>query len=132
MGLWTWAELTAGILVSCLPIAPRFFQHIGPKVYASFTANRLTSSLFSARFRLISNKRDYHSKNSLTPPSKKQSLESDTFDKWNRPVMQTSIQRGKKLENPELFTSPSDIRVEQSIMQLLSRDLFNERVLALV
>ena len=31
MGLWGWAELAIGILVGCLPVAPRFFQHIGPK-----------------------------------------------------------------------------------------------------
>jgi hypothetical protein len=33
MGLWTWAEITTGIIVSCLPVIPKFFQHFGPRVY---------------------------------------------------------------------------------------------------
>lgn len=32
MGLWGWAELAIGIIVGCLPVMPKFFQHIGPKV----------------------------------------------------------------------------------------------------
>ncbi len=32
MGLWTWAELTAGILISCMPVSPRFFQSTGARV----------------------------------------------------------------------------------------------------
>ena len=31
-GLWAWAELTIGIIVGCLPVTPKFFQHVGPKV----------------------------------------------------------------------------------------------------
>lgn len=33
MGLWTWAELSTGIIVGCLPALPKFFQHVGPKIY---------------------------------------------------------------------------------------------------
>jgi hypothetical protein len=33
MGLWTWAEITTGIIVSCLPVIPKFLQHFGPKFY---------------------------------------------------------------------------------------------------
>ena len=36
MGLWGWAELAIGILVGCLPVAPRFFQHIGPRIFDVF------------------------------------------------------------------------------------------------
>ena len=31
MGLWGWAELTIGIIVGCLPVMPKLFQHIGAK-----------------------------------------------------------------------------------------------------
>lgn len=31
-GLWSAAELATGIIISCLPVIPKFFQHIGPKV----------------------------------------------------------------------------------------------------
>ena len=33
MGLWTWAELSIGIIVVCLPVFPKFFNHIGTKVH---------------------------------------------------------------------------------------------------
>ena len=39
MGLWTWAEITTGILISCLPITPKFFQYAGPKVRRMFPAS---------------------------------------------------------------------------------------------
>lgn len=42
MGLWTGAELTSGIIVSCLPVTPRFFQFLRPKVSCVF------SNLFSS------------------------------------------------------------------------------------
>ena len=41
MGLWTWAEITTGIIISCLPVLPKFFRHFGPIVY------RTISSTFS-------------------------------------------------------------------------------------
>ena len=39
MGLWTWAEITTGIIISCLPITPKFFQYFGPKVRHMFPAS---------------------------------------------------------------------------------------------
>lgn len=36
IGLWSWAEMTTGVIISCLPAMPRFFQHVGPKVYSAF------------------------------------------------------------------------------------------------
>ena len=32
VGIWAWAEMAVGIIVSCLPIMPKFFQHFSPKV----------------------------------------------------------------------------------------------------
>ena len=37
MGLWGWAELATGIIVSCLPVMPRFIQHVGPKIYRTLS-----------------------------------------------------------------------------------------------
>ena len=37
MGMWTYAELSIGIVISCLPVIPKFFQHIGPKVSSALT-----------------------------------------------------------------------------------------------
>ncbi|KAL8792454.1 MAG: hypothetical protein Q9195_004910 [Heterodermia aff. obscurata] len=35
MGFWTYAELSVGILCACLPVSPRFFQTVGPKLTSS-------------------------------------------------------------------------------------------------
>ena len=35
-GLWTDAELSVGIIVGCFPVMPKFFQHVGPKVFEAF------------------------------------------------------------------------------------------------
>ena len=44
MGLWTYAEIAIGIIVSCLPVLPRFFQHFGPKIRWSQSSRYRTSS----------------------------------------------------------------------------------------
>ena len=38
MGLWSWAELTIGIIVGCLPVLPKFIRHIGAKVCSTFSS----------------------------------------------------------------------------------------------
>ena len=37
MGMWTYAELSTGIVISCLPVIPKFFQHIRPKIFSALT-----------------------------------------------------------------------------------------------
>lgn len=37
MGMWTHAELSTGVVISCLPVMPKFFQHIGPKLFSALT-----------------------------------------------------------------------------------------------
>lgn len=36
-GLWTYAEISVGIIVTCLPISPRFFQFLGSKLSGTFS-----------------------------------------------------------------------------------------------
>ena len=36
-GQWTEAEVIVGFLLSCVPIMPKFFQHIGPKLHESWS-----------------------------------------------------------------------------------------------
>lgn len=43
MGLWTWAELTTGILISCMPVLPKFFQILTAKVQGPLS--RLSKSV---------------------------------------------------------------------------------------
>ena len=44
MGRWTWAELTTGTLVGCLPVMPKFFRHFGSKIYMTLLANNKITS----------------------------------------------------------------------------------------
>ena len=37
MGMWTYAEFSTGIVISCLPVIPRFFQHVGPQFSRALT-----------------------------------------------------------------------------------------------
>lgn len=38
MGLWTYAEIAIGTIVSCMPVLPKFFRHFSPKLYATFAS----------------------------------------------------------------------------------------------
>ena len=44
LGLWTLAEVATGVIVSCLPVLPKFFQDIGPKIYRAFSITIKPSS----------------------------------------------------------------------------------------
>ena len=35
-GLWSLAELSAGIIVGCFPVMPRLFQHVAPRAHRIF------------------------------------------------------------------------------------------------
>ena len=39
MGLWTWAEISIGIIVGCLPTFPKFFQHIGTMYHSKHSGS---------------------------------------------------------------------------------------------
>lgn len=36
-GLWSDAELSAGLFIGCCPVMPRFFQHVRPKISEAFS-----------------------------------------------------------------------------------------------
>ena len=44
IGCWTAAEMAAGILVFCLPIAPRFFSFLNPKIKSLISSLRKSTS----------------------------------------------------------------------------------------
>lgn len=47
MGFWTNAEITTGILISCFPVLPRFFQVSSSRIYAltsRFKSNEMQNS----------------------------------------------------------------------------------------
>ena len=63
-GLWTEAEVVIGFLLSCAPIMPRFFQHVGPKLYATLSRN----SSSKARTALEPNSNGCGNANIKSPP----------------------------------------------------------------
>ena len=78
MGLWTWAEVSTGIIVGCLPTMPKFFQHIGSKVHRSTSENKdgLKSSAATNAPRLNVIAR-------AKRPFAKYGVGSTVFDGWN-------------------------------------------------
>lgn len=45
MDLWTYAEIAIGIIISCTPIFPRFYQKFGPKIYAVLSFRSMPSDM---------------------------------------------------------------------------------------
>ena len=44
MGFWTFAEIAIGIIVSCMPVLPKFFRHFGPKLYGAIISKSKSDS----------------------------------------------------------------------------------------
>ena len=44
MGLWTWAEMSIGVLIACLPVTPKFVSFVGPKIQSIFSSKRKSRS----------------------------------------------------------------------------------------
>ena len=43
-GLWSAAELAVGIITGCLPVMPKFIQHIGSKFHTMFSTQSMPAS----------------------------------------------------------------------------------------
>ena len=55
MGLWAYAEISIGIIVSCLPVLPKFFNHFGPRIYGSFSLQTWSVTLLRPKMRSTGN-----------------------------------------------------------------------------
>lgn len=55
MGLWAYAEISIGIIVSCLPMIPKFFKHCGPKIHDMFSLGSLSEALLRPKLRSTGN-----------------------------------------------------------------------------
>ena len=55
MGLWSYAEISIGIIVSCLPVLPRFFKNFGPRIYESFSLQSWSVILLRHKMRSTGN-----------------------------------------------------------------------------
>ena len=70
MGLWTWAEITTGMLISCLPVMPKFMQNVRPKISRAFSSTSGSSSNNKPEFTVVSNRTKHPSKPIQRPPLK--------------------------------------------------------------
>jgi hypothetical protein len=59
MGLWMWVEVRTGIIVSCLPVMPKFFQRFGTESSQTFSQGS------KAGFKLVQKMASSDSKNKI-------------------------------------------------------------------
>ena len=99
MGLWSAAEFSTGIIISCLPVIPRFFQHIGPKLSSALTT-------------LIRSKTEGSSNNESTSPAKSKTSEKAQAEKLKLPSFKQTLTSvfasdAKQEDNHELYSQQS-------------------------
>ena len=82
MALWTWAELSIGIIVGCLPTLPRFIQHIGTKIRVNFSGSGTGRGAGAAALPLKANVLA-----SIRRPFGKYGIGPSITDSWNDPDM---------------------------------------------
>lgn len=95
MGLWTIAGIYMGIIVSCLPVLPRFFRVFGPRVYKNFPfISKMGSRIESEPGRMgLTNERVVSSK--FKQHSGKQSAGVSISEEWGIPYSQRIGNEGK-------------------------------------
>lgn len=49
MGIWTYAEVAVGIIISSLPVLPRLIQYIGPRISSAFSSEVKTGDMTPVR-----------------------------------------------------------------------------------
>ena len=45
LSLWTMGEIAITQMCGCMPVLPRFFQHVGPKVFSPYKGNSSTRTI---------------------------------------------------------------------------------------
>ena len=58
MGLWTWGETTAGTLIACLPIMPKFFQHVVSQAYGTLSSISKSKSKVNSASSIVKNRQE--------------------------------------------------------------------------
>ena len=84
MGLWTWAEMSIGVLIACLPVTPKFVSFVGPKIQSIFSSIRKTRSSGTSGTYTLRNSDDLSEKiesaklESKEPKTRPEVLQQDT------------------------------------------------------
>lgn len=107
LGLWTYAELTIGIIVSCLPVSPRFFNHIGPKIYEILTFGSLSEILLRHRLRSTDNSDETNPTSRIRQPFPRRSGGASTPETWNNSRHSKSELKGEYITLDEYDTQQS-------------------------
>ena len=108
MGLWTIAEVSIGIIVSCLPVLPKFFQHVGPKVYKTFSfgSKSGTASEQKPKFRATISRLKTHS--TWEHPLARSGGKNDVSNTW---IDSYSVDAQPNGEYITLDDQPTDRRI---------------------
>ena len=113
MGLWTWTEVSVGIIVGCLPAMPKFFAHIkrnmsqsipksGPKRESSAAtdppkagAHVKEQGHFSKFGAISSISSSWNDTNNSSPRLHDGYLVLDEFDTWSPQISTSSEEAGR-------------------------------------
>ncbi|KAI9842653.1 MAG: hypothetical protein M1837_007020 [Sclerophora amabilis] len=106
MGFWTLAEVAIGILCGCLPVLPKFFQVLGPKVHTALSSTFRTRESSS----MPSNLKVSRILNSAT----KRSGASDSPDPYNDPYHSRRELKSEysPLDTPEMARTEAPRNIE--------------------
>lgn len=124
MGLWCWAEVAIGILISCVPVLPRFFQHFGPKIVQYFTLGskpstfkssfNKSSNRIAAKIRALPDLKTHFSQQSDGPTTAELSTELDNVKRLpnGKYVMLDNFEAGPgEMEGTEIPTRRDDLEI---------------------
>ena len=105
MGLWTWAELSIGMLISCAPVLPKFVHHFSPKI-----VKYLNPSSKSSEPRTGSCTPSAHSEPKVRGPSGKTMLFSPRSDGRATPEISAELYDFKSLSKDGYLTLNDNIQ----------------------
>ena len=110
MGLWTWAEITSGILISCLPVMPKFFHSVGSKIHGTFSSSSKPRSKLLQNSQPTDNKKKMGVSIPFTRPFDKSSGSSGHTEVIGDPCSQQIRHKGEyiTLDEFDVATSGED------------------------
>ena len=127
MGIWTYAELTIGIIVSCLPVLPRFFNHIGPKIYEILVFGSWSKILLRHRLRSTDNSDETNPTSRIRQPFPERSGEASTPETWKNYRHSKSELRAEYITLDEYETQQSKSAAMNGLTPPLIDDLTTKR-----
>ena len=94
MGLWAYAEISIGILVSCLPVLPKFFKNFGPRIYGFFSLQNWLVILLRPKMRSTGTTDKTGTSSGIRRPFTKRSGDNSIPETWNDSNLSSSELKG--------------------------------------